>query len=100
MAQKPKKKQLSEDEFESELLRIETDKSKHNLPEPAADEKESEMKISNTKKIVLTTIATTVFVLIVLAATFYAGTRYEADRNATIKGEAVKLVEQLKHQSK
>lgn len=88
------KRKTPEDKFDDELQQIVDNPQNYKLPKA----KETEMKISNTKKIVISTVLTTVFVFATLAATFYAGTRYEADRNATITNEATKLVEQLKSQ--
>ena len=89
------KRKSTEDKFDDELQKIVDTPEDYKLP----IEKETNMKISNTKKIVLSTIAVTVFVLVTLAATFYAGTRYEADRNAAITNEATRLVEKLKSEN-
>lgn len=81
--------------FERKLEKIRNDKSLELKPKKPT-KKETKM---NTKKTVLTTIALTLFVIAVLAGTFYAGTQYESGRNAAIKNEAAKLVEQLKSES-
>lgn len=85
-----------EDAFDKKLQKIVNNPKDYKLP----TEKETDMKISNTKKIVFTTIASTLFVLGVLAGTFYLGTQYESNRNKVIAAEAAQLVEQLKSQSK
>lgn len=87
---------MTEKQFDKQLKKIIDNPEDYKLPKA----KETEMKISNTKKIVLSTVAATVFVLAVLAGTFYAGTQYEAGRHAVIAQEAARLVEQLKSQSK
>ena len=88
------KRKSTEDKFDDELQKIVDNPQDYKLP--TYQTKETNMKISNTKKIVLSTIALTLFVIATLAGTFYAGTQYESNRNATIQSEATKLVEQLK----
>lgn len=92
------KRKSTEDKFDDELQKIVDNPQDYKLP--TYQTKETEMKISNTKKTVITTVALTLVVLASLAAMFYAGTQYEANKNLAIQAEATKLVEQLKSSTK
>lgn len=90
------KRKSTEDKFDDELQKIVDNPQDYKL----SIKKDTNMKISNTKKTVILTVTLTLFTLAALAGTFYAGTRYEAGRNLAIKAEALELVEQLKSESK
>ena len=61
-------------------------------------QKETEVKNSN-KKTIVVTVVSTLAVLATIVAIFYAGVQYEKGRQDVIVQEAVKLSKQLKAKS-